>query len=87
MRRFLRSKSDSCPITPFRKDRSSPNRVRPIGGLTIEETIQFEAIDALPPTDDNGKPAWTFEGGPITWREKRWLELYTKTIALGLKAK
>jgi len=54
------------------------NRHRPLNGLTIEETIEFEAIDALPPIDDKGKPAWTFEGEPITRREKRWLELYMK---------
>jgi hypothetical protein len=47
-------------------------------GLTMEETIEFEALDALPPFDDSGNIAWSFEGGPLTSREKRWLELYLK---------
>jgi hypothetical protein len=47
-------------------------------GLTLEETIEFEALDALPPFDDSGNIAWSFEGGPTTRREKRWLELYLK---------
>jgi hypothetical protein len=49
-------------------------------GLTIEETIEFEALDALPPFDDSGNMAWVFEGEPTTRREKRWLELYLKRI-------
>ena len=49
-------------------------------GLSIEETAEFERLDALPPIDDNGKPAWVFEGEPTSHREKRWLELYTKQI-------
>ena len=44
----------------------------------MEETIEFEALDALPPFDDSGNIAWSFEGGPLTSREKRWLELYLK---------
>ena len=52
----------------------------PLGGLSIEETVEFEMLDALPPIDDNGQPAWIFEGEPTTRREKRWLELYTKKI-------
>jgi hypothetical protein len=44
----------------------------------MEETIEFEALDALPPFDDSGNIAWSFEGGPMTSREKRWLELYLK---------
>ena len=51
---------------------------RPLDGLTIEETIEFKAIEALPPFDENGNIAWTFEGEPTTSREKRWLELYMK---------
>jgi hypothetical protein len=44
----------------------------------MEETIEFEALDALPPFDDRGNIAWSFEGGPLTSPEKRWLELYLK---------
>ena len=50
-------------------------------GLTIEETIEFEALDALPPFDDSGNIAWVFEGEPTTRREKRWLELYLKRVS------
>jgi hypothetical protein len=50
----------------------------PLDSLSTEETAEFELLDALPPIDDNGKPAWVFEGEPTTYREKRWLELYTK---------
>jgi len=52
----------------------------PLDGFSIEETIEFEMLDALAALDDTGKPAWNFEGGPITHREKRWLELYTRQI-------
>jgi hypothetical protein len=56
----------------------SPNP--PLDGLSIKETAEFELLEALPPIDDNGKPAWVFEGEPTSRREKRWLELYTKQI-------
>ena len=58
-----------------------PNRA--LDGLTIEETIEFKAIEALPPFDENGNIAWTFEGEPTTSREKRWLELYVKQEEAG----
>jgi len=51
---------------------------RCLAGLTFEETIEFEALEALPPLDDNGNVGWTSEGEPTTPREKRWLELYRK---------
>ena len=47
-------------------------------GLSFEETIELEALEALPPFDDNGNVGWIFEGEPTTLREKRWLELYRK---------
>jgi hypothetical protein len=47
--------------------------------LSIEETVEFELLGALPPIGDDGKPAWIFEGEPTTRREKRWLELYPCT--------
>jgi hypothetical protein len=53
-------------------------RCRDGARLTIEETIEFEALDALPPFDDSGNIAWVFEGEPTSCREKRWLELYVK---------
>jgi hypothetical protein len=80
MRRSLSDRSNRGPTTLFQKSRSSSHIRRPIGGLTIEETIEFETIDALPPFDDNGNIAWIFEGEPTTDREKRWLELYKKHL-------
>ena len=47
-------------------------------GLTIEETTEYELLDAIPPFDDNGELAWEFEGPPTNDRERRWLELYNK---------
>jgi hypothetical protein len=61
------------------------NSNQPLDGLTIEETIEFKAIEALPPLDENGNIAWTFEGEPTTSREKRWLELYMKQERAGQK--
>jgi hypothetical protein len=80
MRRSRFSKSDSSPTTLLQESHSSWHIGRPIDGLTIEETIEFDAIDALPPFDDNGDIAWIFEGEPTTDREKRWLELYQKQL-------
>ena len=66
-------------IVPFpSRGRFPRRRQADIAGLTMEETIEFEALDALPPFDDSGNIAWSFEGGPLTSREKRWLELYLK---------
>ena len=56
----------------------SSSSERRLPGLTVEETKEFEALDALAPFDDSGAVAWTFEGQPTNRREKRWLELYTK---------
>jgi hypothetical protein len=51
---------------------------RRLKGLTTEERIEFQTLDALSPIDENGLIAWTFEGAPTNERERRWLELYTK---------
>jgi hypothetical protein len=56
----------------------SEDERRCVAGLSYEETIEFEALDAFPPLDAGGNVAWTFEGDPTTHREKRWLELYNK---------
>jgi hypothetical protein len=37
-------------------------------GLTVEETFEFETLDAT----------WDENGVPTTTREKHWLELYSK---------
>jgi hypothetical protein len=60
-----------------RRSRSNENR-RCLAGRSIEETIEFEALEALPAFDDNGNIARMFEGEPTTRREKRWLEFYRK---------
>jgi hypothetical protein len=52
----------------------------PISGLSIEETLEFQMLDSLPATDENGDPAWTFEGEPTNDRERRWLTLYLKQL-------
>lgn len=58
---------------------SCPQENGPVlAGLSFEETIEFEALEALPHLDDNGNVGWTFEGEPTTPREKRWLEPFRK---------
>jgi hypothetical protein len=80
------------PAAHLRSIRSRPAPAeeygRCIAGLTFEETIEFEALEGLPPYDDNGNVGWTFEGEPTTPREKRWLELYSKhekVVAASIK--
>jgi hypothetical protein len=70
--RSLGSEYGQNVVTFSRKERCAD------GGLTTEETVEFDALDALPPFDDSGNIAWVFEGEPTTRREKRWLELYLK---------
>jgi hypothetical protein len=76
MVRSLRSEHGNNVVTLCRRDRCCTDGA----GLTIEETIEFEALDALPPFDDSGNIAWAFEGEPTTRREKRWLELYMRQV-------
>ncbi|QQO11950.1 hypothetical protein JJB99_20840 [Bradyrhizobium diazoefficiens] len=45
---------------------------------TPEELAEFERLDATAPLDEEGHPAWSFEGQPLTGRERRWLELYRR---------
>jgi hypothetical protein len=60
----------------------SPARIPlPSQKLTAGEAIEFDALDALAPIDDHGEIGWIFEGGPISPREKRGLELYLKLNA------
>ena len=51
-----------------------PAAVRP----TPDELAEFERLDASAPLDEEGRSAWSFEGEPLTARERRWLELYRK---------
>jgi hypothetical protein len=46
-------------------------------GLDAAETKEFERLESLSPSDGEDV-GWTFGGEPITGREKRWLELYTR---------
>jgi hypothetical protein len=52
----------------------------PLQGLSTEETVEFEMLDALAALDVNGRPTWVFEGPPLTPRENRWLELYERQV-------
>jgi hypothetical protein len=55
------------------------NGHRVLIGLTVEETFEFEALDETPPVGDDGGLTWKSLGAmPVTEREVRWLELYTK---------
>jgi hypothetical protein len=76
MVRSLRIGSGDNLVTLFPGHRSRPSGS--LAGLTIEETNEFLALDEMNPVDDNGSIAWTFEGGPTSGRERRWLELYQK---------
>jgi hypothetical protein len=55
--------------------RSNAHIPKSLAGLTIEEAIEFEVLDALPPFDDYGEIGWIFQGNPTSHRERRWLEL------------
>ena len=50
----------------------------PAGRLTADEIVEFARLDATAPLDEKGRPAWSFEGEPLTAHERRWLELYRK---------
>jgi hypothetical protein len=58
--------------------RIDENGRRVLVGLSIEETFEFETLDDLAPSGDNGALIAWRDGVPITSREKRWLELYQK---------
>jgi len=52
---------------------------RVLVGLTVEETFEFEVLDETPPVvGEGGRARNGLEGMPVTEREVRWLELYTK---------
>jgi hypothetical protein len=51
-------------ITPLPSGHSNSNEGRTLTGLTVEETIEFEALGMLGPFDDNRNIAWNFEGEP-----------------------
>lgn len=56
------------------KCRRMPSSFRP----TPSELAEFERLDAMAPLDEEGSLTWSFEGEPLTARERRWLELYRK---------
>jgi hypothetical protein len=78
MARPLRSEFGSNIATICPREQSADG-----AGLTIEEAIEFAVLDESAPFDGSGNIAWAFEGGPITPRERRWLELYAKKGGLG----
>jgi len=86
MVRSLRSEYGNNVITLYSRERFPRRCCADGAGLTMEETIEFEALNALPPFDDSGNIAWAFEGEPTTRREKRWLELYMKQVRAKLTA-
>ncbi|WP_314950586.1 hypothetical protein [Bradyrhizobium cosmicum] len=47
-------------------------------GRRRRSLAEFERLDAMAPLDEEGLPAWSFAGEPLTARERRWLELYRK---------
>ena len=50
-------------------------------GLTLEETEEFERLDATPALDKDGCLfPWPTDGDPLPRSEHRWLELYEKHI-------
>jgi hypothetical protein len=67
----LPSKFLSATITASPRGHSNSKEGRNLTGLTVEETIEFEAIDVLDPFDDSGNIAWAIEGEPDTLRENR----------------
>jgi hypothetical protein len=81
MVRSLPSQAGDNLVSLFSRSRSRPQSC--LAGLTMEETDEFLALDALKPVDDNGNIAWTFEGEPTSDRERRWLELYQKHQRAG----
>jgi hypothetical protein len=78
MMRSLRSEYGNNVVTVYPGERFPRRCCTDGAGLTLEETIEFEALNTLPPFDDSGNIGWEFEGEPTTRREKRWLELYMK---------
>jgi hypothetical protein len=71
------------------EDRMMPKTSRETGRLkgvdmpavarpTPHELAEFERLDATAPLDEKGRPSWSFEGEPLTARERRWLELYRR---------
>lgn len=59
--------------------RNISTAVRP----TLDELAEFERLEATAPLDEEGCPAWSFEGEPLTACERRWLELYRKLESCG----
>ena len=60
------------------------NRVRV--GLSAEETLEFERLDAREPLDHRGKPIpWYAQSDAIRRSEDRWFELYRKHEDARLK--
>jgi hypothetical protein len=65
-------------LADFGRHSCRQENTRRLAGLSFEETIEFETLEALSPVDGDGNIGWTFEGEPTAPREKRWLALYRK---------
>lgn len=63
---------------PPRRYFSDEKGQRVLIGLTIEETLEFEALDRLSANEAGGPVASRADWVAITTRQKRWLELYAK---------
>jgi hypothetical protein len=55
----------------------------PLAGLTIEEVIEFEMLDALPPFDDSGEIGWILQGKPTSRRDSVGLSFTRKQERAG----
>lgn len=64
--------------TPRRTVRLKCVNTQAVARPTSDELAEFEQLDATAPLDEAGQPAWSFEGEPLTARERRWLELYRR---------
>lgn len=69
-----RTKSAERPVPVTHAFDENGRRV--LLGLTLEETTEFEILDARLPFD--GKPIWATGSTTLSPIEKRWLELYTQ---------
>ena len=65
------------PTTPVFTADAQGRRVRV--GLTSDETLEFERLDAREPLDCHGQPIpWYAQSTAIRRSEDRWFELYRK---------
>jgi hypothetical protein len=72
------------PATPVFTADAQGRRIRV--GLTSDETLEFERLDAREPLDRHGQPIpWYAQSAAIRRSEDRWFELYRKHEEARLK--